>query len=380
MSTLWPFDALPGYTETLRWRTEAMTTYAGEQRQAMMPYPDVELTFQLDMDAEEFAKARQLQRAVGTSEFAIPLWEQCDHIGAISAHQVDVSLATADKDYVAGGYLMAWSAHTYCESCLIDSFDADSVTLDPWIVGPHSNAWVCPLVDGRLIKPLSAQRRDNASALVSSTFLLSTASSLTPVAYAQYRSHELTLFRPHLAGSDSETFTHQAVTLESAGGARAYAEKRDEPELTSSLSWFCRTRAETQELREWLHGRLGACTSFWRPSWNQDVTITKAVGIGDTTIEINEVGFLSLYPNPSDFTIIKTDGTAVAFRATGASSAGGGKENITLSAAMTVAVPIAEISKTSRIALVRLASDTVEIRHIGNGQAECSVPLVEVFE
>jgi hypothetical protein len=380
MSTLWPFDALPGYTETLRWNTAAMTTYASEQRQALMPYPDVELTFQHDMDPEEFAKARQLERLVGIGEFQIPLWEQCDHVGAISAHDVDISIATADKDYVAGGYLMAWSAHTFCEACLIDSFDSDSVTLDPWIAGPHTNAWVCPLVNGRLVKPLSVQRRDSPSAIVSSTFLLSTATALTPIGYPQYRTHELTLFRAHKGGSDSETFAHQSVTLAAAGGAQEYAEKRAEPELTSGMSWLCRTRAETQELRAWLHGRLGSCVSFWRPSWNQDVTITKAIGIGDTTIEINAVEFHTLYTNPTDFAIIKTDGTAVGFRATGASGAVGGKENITLDAATTVAVPLAEIRKTSRIALVRLASDSVEIRHIGNGQSECSVGLVEVFE
>ncbi len=60
---LWPFPAAQEITEVLEWRTDVLTSRAGEQRIALRPRPREIVTFRHRLDALGMARAAELARA-----------------------------------------------------------------------------------------------------------------------------------------------------------------------------------------------------------------------------------------------------------------------------------------------------------------------------
>jgi hypothetical protein len=71
---LWPFAAAQEITEVLEWRTDVLTSGAGEQRIALRPRPREIVTFQHRLDALGMARAAELARAGFAGDWHVPFW------------------------------------------------------------------------------------------------------------------------------------------------------------------------------------------------------------------------------------------------------------------------------------------------------------------
>jgi hypothetical protein len=147
------------------------------------------------------------------------------------------------------------------------------------------------------------------------------------------------------------------------------------------MAWTCQNADALLNLRLWLHTRRGRWKQFWIPSWNADVTITRSITGGDTSIEVAAIGFSGRYPNPTDLFIAATGeagGGGWFVRVTGATAGGSGKELLTLSAPFSGSADIGVIDKTSKLTLSRFNSDRISIQHLPGRQATVVASVKEV--
>lgn len=76
---------------------------------------------------------------------------------------------------------------------------------------------------------------------------------------------------------DSDEFVGDA-------GERVQRSKPSLPNFSTSVTWLCQTRAQWDDLEQFLRSRAGKCYSFWIPSWNDDVWV-RAAGFFDVLID-----------------------------------------------------------------------------------------------
>lgn len=380
MTALWPFEPEPDCIESLIWKTDVIRCKAGEQRISTQPYPSLRMSYAYQWGDELMSRARQISLDVGEDQpILVPLWWEKEYVGSVGAHSVTLPVPTTHRSYTEGGYLMVFDDNLDCEACLIDTVASELITLDPWVVSAYQDAWVMPLATAHFDGALESQRMAAPYFTASAAFVVDGVAQLEPPIGIAYRSYPLSVIPPVVPAAAGQSWARRAELFQGAGGATdrkaaALAEQ------VSSMSWIKLSDAETYDLRAWLHGRRGKWRPFWMPSWAADITITASITGGDTTVEIAAIGYNDLFPNPTDFVIIDTSGGMTCFRATTAAPGSAGHEVVTVASAFGASISLASISRTSKLTLSRLASDTVEIQHTVAGQSSVTVQLIEAPE
>lgn len=379
MAELWPFVPESEVGEALSWATDVLEFEAGEQRLATRAVPRGELSYSYQMTPAQFGRARELARSIGGDHCYVPLWTEAERVGAVGAHQVNLPVDPAERQYSASGYLLVWDSDQACEVVKIGSFGAGQINLSPWVVSAYSDAWVAPLVEARFAQEFEAVR-DAVGTVVrtSARFEISTVLDLSGEALSEvtYQTYPVETTPPRAGGT--EQFGREVDTLDSVTGLSAKFPIRDTPSMASQVGRLCYTPHELWQCRVWLHKRRGRQGAFWLPSWNADVTIVKDIVAGDGFIEVAEIGFAPTYHLPTDL-VIQFRASSRRIRITSVTTDGPpGTERLRFNGAWSGSTELSEIVRTSKITLSRLASDRVEIRHLPGGASIMSAPVVEV--
>jgi hypothetical protein len=156
---------------------------------------------------------------------------------------------------------------------------------------------------------------------------------------------------------------------------------------TQSHAWRLFGRAERAAHRALLYGLQGRAEALWLPTWTDDLQLLETVGETALTLTVVACGVsrsLRQQAGRRHLRIEPTDG-AVFYRAVEAASEatlanGDAVERLRIDAALGRAVAPERVRLVCWMALVTLASDTVELRHHADsaGLLDCAVSFAGI--
>jgi hypothetical protein len=380
---IWPYMPQRGAVEALEWMTDVIRCKSAEYRQCLRAAPRRELAYTYQMTPEQFGRAKELARKTGGSAIYLPVWTEHAHVGAISAHTVNLAIDGSHASYTSGGSLIVWESDTHCEVVTIGTVGTGTISLNPWVVDDYTDAYVMPAIEVTFAQEFEADR-DEATARVETQarFVATETTDLSgsAPAYTTYLNYPIALTPPELiAGSVREQFEREVETLDSGSGLAWRSPLYDDPIRRSMASWYAEGQEAVWDLRVWLHSLKGRWKAFWLPSWNADVAVTKELSAGDSFIEVAAVGFAAAYTLPVDMAVMTTAGTAICLRVASVTTDGApGTERLQFAGALSGSLALANIAQTCQLSLCRFDADRIEIQHRTGRSATVAAPTVEV--
>lgn len=383
MTAVWPFRPRMEIVESLEWLTDVTRFYAGEQRHCLRMAPRMGWQHEYNLDPVIYAAAVETCRNNSVGFLDVPEWNSMSEIPSTSAGTVslpvDVSKAPA---YVVNGKLLIWESNQNYEVCTVQGFGTGTVIISA-TTSNHGRATVCPLRSALFSENLASDRTPTDSFVkCQASFEVPITEDLTPtygsgISYPDYLGSPVVAVRVEILSGAREDVSRELTTLDSRTGAVVRWPIYATPNRNGVLAWYCENATEVWNLRRWLHTRKGQQKNFWAPSWNNDVTVTRDITGGDTTIEIAACAFASTYTFPVDIGILDGAGGGWFVRVTGCHAGGTGKELLELSVPFVGDVGLGAMDSVSRLTLSRFASDRIEIHHLPGQAATVAVPIVE---
>lgn len=307
--------------------------------------------------------------------WAIPQWPDGQHVTAAvtpgSSRTVTVESSTTGRGYVAGGLAILWTDERTAEVCTIASVGASSVVLATVAGAYAAGAYLFPARLGRLTGAQEIGRRGarNTEVRVEFALELGTAPSVTRPTQAEVfdvvpvnRETPTDLIDRRVRRLDNNTYTF----AEYAHRAYGIGAMRDLP------LWLV-TRANQTALLTWFHELRGRWTTFYLPTYTEDLDVLAGLGTG--TLTIRACAYTArLFPDIARRTLacIQPNGTVTKVFVRTAEDNGNGTETLTLDL-----IAPGGTRLVSWCLYGRLAEDALELRWLNNTVAEASIGFQE---
>ena len=377
---LWAFPAAQEIAEVLEWRTDVLTSRAGEQRIALRPRPREIVTFRHRLDALGMARAAELARAGFAGDWHVPLWHMALQPDAdLAQGATEVLLDTGVADF-RGGKLAAIAVDGHeAAAVAIASVQPDRLILaeplglqlpSPAVAAPRIT--VAPIRAGVLTSAIEVARRRQGDGSVTASFLLRDAPDLVAPVLPTYLGRPVQT-DPSLVRRPLSVSLRRAVEYVDNGFGPVVVEPlRDAFELGETITLKAQGPITRYALRRWLWSLRGRQVSFWLPKWGRELQLRAAMTSGSTLMRVAPVASLPAYVGRA---ILLEMPTALRFRTITAAIAEGADHRLTLSSNLGEPVPLA--TRVHFLTAMRADADRVEIQH-GSVASEVTLPLIEV--
>jgi hypothetical protein len=377
---LWSFPAAQEITEVLEWRTDVLTSRAGEQRIGLRPRPREIVTFRHRLDALGMARAAELARAGFAGDWHVPLWHMALQPNAdLAQGATEILLDTGVADFRSGELAALAVDGLEAAAVAIASVQADRLILaeplvlqlpSPVVAAPRIT--VAPIRAGVLTSAIEVTRRRQGDGTVSASFLLRDAPDLTAPVLPTYLGRPVQT-DPSLVRRPLTASLRRAVEYVDNGFGPVVVEPlRDVFELSETITLKAQGPNARHALRRWLWSLRGRQASFWLPTWGRDLQLRAAMTSGSTLMRVAPVASLPPYVGRP---ILLEMPTALRFRTITAAIAEGADPRLTLSSNLGEPVPL--MTKAHFLTAMRADADRVEIQH-GAVASEVTLPVIEV--
>jgi len=369
MSFIWPYAPMDVMTERLQWLTDVLQARSAEQRICMREIPRRAFSMSHMMSAARYSEAQQTVRE--EEDFLIPHWGQIAAVGAVaSGTLVTVNGCFDVTELAIGSQVVVWGSDTAYEQAEVTAINATTAELDA-VSGTYASALVMPLLNGKMLGGIEAQRDNSPWRIVSVDFQINDNLDDPATGYSQYLSIDVLTDVPVIGagGSFSESIKFPAQTFDNQTSNPEHIRLRTLPENTFFISWQKQDMAEMYVLIQWLHSRRGRQKAFWVSSFAGDLTV--AGNITGTTLPVAD---FSRTDFPVDVDILGIDGTHYYRRVTAATPSGG---NVNLTMSTTLSLTAANTEKISFLRCARLDSDNIDITHTP-GRGALQVVCMEI--
>jgi len=380
MPPMWPFPAAQEITEVLEWRTDVLSSRAGEQRIALRPRPREIVTFRHRLDALGMARAAELARAGFASDWLVPLWHlalqpDTDLVQGANEILLDTGLA----DFRTGGLAAIAVDGREAAAMAIASVQADRLILaEPLVVqlpSPVVSApriTVAPIRAGVLTSAIEIVRRRQGDGTVSASFLLRDAPDIVAPAMPTYLGRPVRT-DPSLVRRPLTASLRRAVEYVDNGFGPVVVEPmREVFERGETITLKAQGPAARHALRRWLWSLRGRQASFWLPTWGYELQLRTAMTSGSVLMRVAPVASLAAYVGRP--IMLEMPG-ALRFRSITAAIVEGAEHRLTLS--LNLGEPVTVMTKVHFLTAMRSDADRVEIQH-GAVASEVTLPVVEV--
>lgn len=200
-----------------------------------------------------------------------------------------------------------------------------------------------------------------------------------------FNGYPLLLLPPDLdKGATSRSATVATDDFEGDAGDMIAMRAAGLPNTTEQIAYLCRSRAELEDLEDFVRSLDGMAQSFWVPTWNDDITVLVP---GAGPFVIRDIGYTEFfYPTialRTLFVVNQTDYTDWAVKSV-ASSTDNGDGTETLTGGFAPGTPGSFNTATSGthrfmfLRFVRLASDDVKIEYLSAEHALVTLEIVNV--
>jgi hypothetical protein len=382
---LWSFPAAQEITEVLEWRTDVLTSRAGEQRIALRPRPREIVTFRHRLDALGMARPAELTREGFAGDWHVPLWHLAMQSGAdLMQGSTEISVDTTVSDFRAGGLAAIAVDGREAAPVSIASIQPDRLILAAALelasLGVSSGTTnvaaqrvtVAPVRAGILTAAVEMARRRQGDGTVTASFLLRDAPDLTAPTLPTYLGRPVQT-DPSLVRRPLAVSLRRAVEYVDNGFGPVVVEPlRDVFERSETITLKAQGMIARWKLRRWLWSLRGRQASFWLPTWGYDLQLRAAVTTGSVLMRVAPVASLPAYVGRR--IMLEMPG-ALRFRTITAAIAEGANHRLTISSDL--GEPVPPTTKVHFLTAMRADADRVEIQH-GSVASEVTVPVVEV--
>lgn len=378
----WAFPVAQEITEVLEWRTDVLSSRAGEQRIALRPRPREIVTFRHRLDAIGMARTAELTRAGFAGDWKVPLWHMALQPNAdLVQGDTEILINTTVADYRAGDMVAIAVDGGDAAVMEIATIQADRLILaEPLVLQLPSPAvaaqriTVAPIRSGVLTSAVEVARRRQGDGMVTASFLLRDASELTAPAMPTYLGRPVQT-DPSLVRRPLATNLRRAVEYVDNGFGPVVVEPmRDVFERNETITLKVQGPTARYSLRRWLWCLRGRQASFWVPTWGYELQLRKAMTSGSVLMRVAPVASLPAYVGRR--IMLELPG-ALRFRSVTAAIEDGLNHQLTLSS--NLGEPVQLETKVHFLTAVRSDADRVEIQH-GPVASEVTLPVIEVSE
>lgn len=379
---IWAFSVAQEITEVLEWRTDVLTSRAGEQRIALRPRPREIVTFRHRLDALGMARAAELTRAGFAGDWNVPLWHMAQQPNAdLVQGDTEILINTGVADYRGGG-LVAVAVDGGDPAVLeIATVEADRLILTeplvlqlPAVAVAAQRTTVAPIRPGVLTSAVEVARRRQGDGTVTASFLLRDASELTAPAMPTYLGRPVQT-DPSLVRRPLTASLRRAVEYVDNGFGPVVVEPmRDVFERSETITLKAQGPTARYSLRRWLWSLRGRLASFWLPTWGREMQLRAAMTSGAALMRVAPVASFDAYIGRR--IMLEMPG-ALRFRTITAAIADGADHQLTLSS--NLGEPAQLGTKVHFLTVMRSDADRVEIQH-GAVASEVNLSAVEIKE
>lgn len=368
---IWPFCPRPVFSESLRWSSGVIATYAAEQRQRFTDAPRQGLSLGHVMSFRQFELAKLLVELTAQNAWQVPLWYERQRV-TVSAGASSIPVDTTASDYRAGGYAFLWRSDEQCEAVLIDAVNAGSLTLDGSALYGYDNGYCMPLRNGYATGGVTANR--SVQKLISVDIDLEMFDTLDLAdagLYPTYRGHSVITDPPRIgSGSIDENLFREVEIVDNGLAVPYYSLVSNRITRPLDVAWITKSLPELWALRQFLHSRYGKQKGSWIPDWTRGYQLTRDIASSDTSIHIRSIG-LPAAQQAGDLMIALGSGAQHRFRFTGA-AVSGGDDVLTLSGAAGANISMSTVRTVCQMRFCRFAADRIEIEHTHTGRGQVS--------
>jgi len=376
--------------EILQFRTDILRkSHGSEQRRKLRfaPRQIFELPFSVsghERRVLETAMMGAQGRALG-----VPVW----HEATLSTAPVSISDTTinvdttAFADYRVGGLARIWSNVDTFETLEVLTINPTSLVFNSQftkafpagaLVMPERTAFMSREVTGVKF-PVNLQETRMRVTVIDNDSDLSSAAAF-PTFNSKVFLNEPNMIRGRL----SETISRDTFIIDSVVGTLDQFSDEVISRRSHLKIFFSRTRQRLWEVRQLLHFLGGRQTSFYIPTFFDELEPTANIVSASDKLTIKNIGYSDQLQSrtPRDAVqLVKTDGTKVARSVLSSLELSETEEQLTLGATWGVNATLAEILRVEYVEKVRLDSDEVRITHTSDfGEAEIEAPIITVNE
>ncbi|NPD18886.1 hypothetical protein [Alterinioella nitratireducens] len=377
---LWPFAAAREITEVLEWRTDVLTSRAGEQRIVLRPRPREIVTFRHRQDALGMARVAELVRAGFAGEWLVPLWHMAlQPVADLVQGATEILLDTGASDFRSGDLAAIAVDGKEALPVVIASVQPDRLILvEPLVLELPSptvaarRITIAPVRAGVLTSAIEITRRRQSDGTVSAGFLLRDAPNLTAPVLPTYLGRQVQT-GPSLVRRPLTASLRRAIEYVDNGFGPVVVEPvRDIFERGETITLKAQGPSARHALRRWLWSLRGRQARFWLPTWGRELQLRAAMTSGSVLMRVAPVATL---PDYVDRAILLEMPTALRFRTITAAIAEGAVHRLTLSSNLGEPVPLT--TRVHFLTAMRADADRVEIQH-GPIASEVTLPVIEV--
>lgn len=386
---LWPVQ--PNWktplVETLEWSTTILPAHNGDEQRAsnrLKARVGVDYNF-----LQHGSAAKRFDNLLWSSQnrqLAVPMWQYRTNLTAgISSGVTELPLDTTLSPFVAGGRVLLFKDAETFEAGVIDSLDADSITL----TAPTTLAWpigtaVYPLnfgyIDGNVPTTRATDRALFGAVRLQLDPVLTDPFVPEIAAPATYNGKEILLTKPNWNGGIASDNQYPLDRNDYTTGAVAHNRTVNTPAPVRPFRWLLKNRTAVKAFRGFLGRCNGRQKSFYAPTWTDDLELTANISSVATTISCRELLFdqlVGLDPSRKHIYIRLRSGTTYLREITSVDSTG---DTLTLgiSSALGANVTVADVRAIHFVNLCRLASDSVSLQWYTTQVVTAETPFVLV--
>ena len=390
---LLPFRPESPIIEQIIWNTSILKSRSGlEQRFSLREVPQqrMQLKYLLEDGTAESAKLRNILLSFQGFQFGLPIWWEEQITSAVTAISGTVINVNTDNTsfQVGGTIIIIFPDDITIVDGTIDSFDSTTITLtQPVIVEIPEGSSVLPLKDVYIIE--EPQFSDELNALLGTTLKFETIKNTNDLANID---GIFPIYQSKVVMSDPNAVSGKKVTsgqrldiqvLENPHGNRFQVALEAKADIGSSKGVvFQNSLLKVWQWRTLLHALRGSWTTFYLPTFRNDLPLNAATSLNSASFIIKNSGvtlYSGISPPHRDVMLTMADGTQYFQRVVSATEGVGDTEIITLAGVWSgagTAVPVG--TRISWLQLVRLQGDIVTYAHDAPGWGSLRFNVVAV--
>lgn len=180
-----------------------------------------------------------------------------------------------------------------------------------------------------------------------------------------------------------EQFDRRVVVIDNATGVVQQSSPWDKNKRAHVKGFMARNRQGVKDLKAILRHLRGRQKAFYIPTFADDLTVVANIGMGTTTLDIANIGYVRFVKdrNPKKiFRITFTDGTSLVRSVQSSIVVSPTVERLTLDTTWPANRTVAEVRRVQHYELVRFDTDDFALRYDRVGQASLFAPVLALFD
>ncbi|AUR88721.1 hypothetical protein NVP2117O_43 [Vibrio phage 2.117.O._10N.261.45.E9] len=355
---LWPYVPTPSITEGLEWTTSVIKTKGSEERYAHRFYPRMRMDYDYTMDSHKLSELRILYGAWRYNTFAIPYWMEMTTAQPLAEGATKVYLDTTKGRFLLNEMICINDGDQYMVS-IITAVTPTEVTIDPPVDTIYANPIAIPCGRGRILGDVSATHSNTGLYKVKASFDHPEAVWAEVQPYPVYLNYPVLTTRPLDGGRDMDSFPVNVI--DNTVGNVTILQEYDYDIRTRRYVYAISDILEANTWRGFLNYLKGQYRAVWIPDWSASFELTQGQDENSTQLAVR-MNLMERYETYKYLMVELQDGTMDYFEIL-TTSVVGGDTILQLDRPLGFAVTLDNIRNLTRLNLMRLSGDGVELSY-----------------